>query len=90
MMRDTLSRFTVLDITYSSILRWYEEIDAYSQGLHRKRTLPDSARNMGKNDVWIAATAAAVGIPLVTTDADFHHLNGVFLDLLYIDVNVYR
>jgi|GEM_PF-5599429 hypothetical protein len=30
---------------------------------------PFSARNMGKNDIWIAATAA-----LITSDQDFDHL----------------
>jgi predicted nucleic acid-binding protein len=40
-----------------------------------------SARNMGKNDLWIAATASTLNIPLLTTDNDFDHLNGVFLEV---------
>ncbi len=40
-----------------------------------------SARNMGKNDLWIAATAHILGAKLLTTDGDFNHLDGVFLDL---------
>lgn len=33
-----------------------------------------SARNMGKNDLWIAATALYLDLPLHTTDNDFDHL----------------
>ena len=34
---------------------------------------------MGKNDLWIAATASILGAQLITTDADFDHLGGTFL-----------
>ncbi len=36
-----------------------------------------SGRRVDANDMWIAATAAAHEIPVVTQDADFDHLNGV-------------
>ena len=44
-----------------------------------------SARNMGKNDIWIAATAAVIGAKLITIDNDFDHLNGAFLEVIKID-----
>jgi predicted nucleic acid-binding protein len=34
-------------------------------------------KKVGVNDMWIAATAAAHEIPVVTQDADFDALNGV-------------
>jgi predicted nucleic acid-binding protein len=40
---------------------------------------------MGKNDIWIAATASVLNATLITTDNDFDHLNGVFLPVIYID-----
>ena len=40
---------------------------------------------MGKNDLWIASTAALLGLTLVSTDADFDHLNGVFFDIRKIN-----
>jgi len=40
---------------------------------------------MGKNDLWIALTAALLGLTLITTDADFDHLNGSFFDVRKID-----
>lgn len=61
----------------------YAQIDAYSQ--HRNQLFADytfkTARNMGKNDLWIAATAALLGLKLVTTDGDFDHLHEVFFDV---------
>ncbi len=61
----------------------YAQIDAYSR--HRNQLFADytfkTARNMGKNDVWIAATAALLGLKLVTTDGDFDHLHEVFFDV---------
>jgi tRNA(fMet)-specific endonuclease VapC len=39
---------------------------------------------MGKNDLWIAATASFFELTLVTTDKDFHHLRDGYLKVLYI------
>lgn len=36
-----------------------------------------SGQKVGVNDMWIAATAAAHEIPVLTQDADFDALNGV-------------
>ena len=62
----------------------YAEIDAYSQGKLSNRPLPDglSSRNMGKNDLWIAATALYFDFPLHTTDHDFDHLSAYGLRLV--------
>jgi predicted nucleic acid-binding protein len=42
---------------------------------------------MGKNDLWIAATASVTNSALITTDKDFEHLDGVYLDYVYVDPN---
>lgn len=78
-----------IDITNAAeaLLDAYSKIDAYS-----KRKMPDktqnllntSARKMGKNDLWIAATAVALDIPLLTTDSDFDHLQDMFLSVIKI------
>jgi hypothetical protein len=36
---------------------------------------------MGKNDLWIAATAHALNAILLTTDNDFDHLNNIFFEV---------
>jgi predicted nucleic acid-binding protein len=79
---DRLSSFFIMaDIYEETILRKYGEIDAYSQGKLFTNPLPTgtASRNMGKNDLWIAATAHVLDIPLLTSDSDFDHLNGVYL-----------
>jgi tRNA(fMet)-specific endonuclease VapC len=40
---------------------------------------------MGKNDVWIAATAKATDVVLLTTDKDFDHLHDVLITRIWID-----
>jgi predicted nucleic acid-binding protein len=56
-------------------------------GKHPTKPLSTSARKMGKNDLWIAATASLLNASLITTDADFDHLNDVFLNVIKIPVS---
>lgn len=60
-------------------------LDAYVQIAHADMTWHEGPRNMGKNDIWIAATAASSGLPLLTTDKDFVFLNGNLIQVLLID-----
>lgn len=48
------------------------------------------ARNMGKNDLWIAATSSHYELTLLTTDNDFRHLDKTYLKLEEIDVEKYQ
>lgn len=82
-----LSQFLKADINAVEIFEKYAEIDTFSQG-KGKRLIEKgiSARNMGKNDIWIAATASVLGIPLLTTDKDFIHLDDEFIKLEYLDI----
>jgi tRNA(fMet)-specific endonuclease VapC len=68
----------------SPIMEAYADIDAFSQGKHPEYQLPSgvSARNMGKNDLWIASTAYLLDVKLVTTDHDFDHLTPYFFDVV--------
>lgn len=66
-----------------SLINAYSQIDAYSQ---RRNPGYDeysfaTPRNMGKNDLWIASTAALLGLTPVTTDKDFDHLHQVFMEV---------
>ncbi len=60
-------------------------LDAYVQVSRTDMTWHEGPRNMGKNDIWIAATAISTGLPLLTTDKDFAFLNGNFMQVLLID-----
>lgn len=67
---DTLekaSRFPVLPIT-EGIARVWAQMRAY---------LAASGARVDVNDMWIAATAAAHEVPVLTQDADFIPLSGV-------------
>lgn len=60
-----VDNLVVEDINTPEILTAYAEIDHASLAC---------GRLMGKNDVWIAATAKVSGAVLLTTDKDFDHL----------------
>ena len=67
-----------------NMIQMYADIDTYSQSHHPTLKLPISARKMGKNDLWIAATTAIANATLLSTDNDFEHLEGVFISFIKI------
>ena len=89
-MFDILSDFLIADINVEDIIERYAEIDVFSQGRLSGKRVDFTARNMGKNDLWIAATASVLGIELITADKDFEDLNGKYLKLKLIDLNDYK
>ena len=58
-LKALLSKMYIIDINENddNLMEAYARIDAYSQGRLQGEPLDMSARNMGKNDLWIAATA---------------------------------
>lgn len=87
MLETLLRKFPLADINQGKIIQRYAEIEAYSQNKLPNKPLPVSARNMSDNDKWIAATASVLKATLLTLDRDFDHLNGVYLDVIYIEQN---
>lgn len=75
-LQDLLDYFTVIPLPFSEIVAVYADIDDFSRR---------NGVTMGKNDLWIAATASVTGTRLLTTDKDFDHLDGVFLSRDWID-----
>jgi predicted nucleic acid-binding protein len=45
-----------------------------------------SARNMGKNDLWISVTTTLLMGTLLTTDKDFHNLHDSFFKVKYVEI----
>ncbi|MCU0434798.1 MAG: PIN domain-containing protein [Bacteroidia bacterium] len=72
-----LDKLLVVPVSAMDIVKRYAEIDAFSQGKLAGHPMPSkyTSRNMGKNDLWIAATASITGSQLITSDADFDHLS---------------
>ena len=85
-LREWLKKLPITPIHVDSIIQKYAEIDAFSQGKLTTIPLRNSSRNMGKNDLWIAATTSATGATLLTTDQDFDHLDGAYLKLERIEL----
>lgn len=85
-LNQLLSKFILIPINTEDIIVRYSEIDSFSQGRLATRSLPSgiTSRNMGKNDIWIAATASLTKSQLLTSDDDFDHLNKEFIDLVKI------
>ena len=88
-LNKVLTQITYIDISNNdkTLIGAYTEIDAYSKRKMNDKNgdlLSGSDRKMGKNDVWIAATAYALNIPLMTTDGDFNHLNSTFIEVIKI------
>lgn len=82
-LQNLLDSIKIIGIEEPAILNAYVEIDTFSQG--DNKAIPSKlSQNMGKNDLWIAATASVLDITLITTDKDFDHLNGVFLNVIFI------
>lgn len=85
-IQDFLRSVTIVDINHTDndLMNAYAAMDAYSKG---KGSDPDgnskagSSVTMGKNDLWIAATARVLNATLLTADGDFDHLADVFLKI---------
>ena len=82
-LRQLLERYPLVGFV-PELATIYARLDAYSQGKLQGQPLPAgmSARNMGKNDLWIAATALYLDLPLHTMDNDFDHLSSLGLTLV--------
>ena len=80
---------TFIDIENAdeNLINAYSIIDAYSKRKGNDKfgnILNDSSKTMHKNDLWIAATAFTLNIPLLTTDCDFDHLNGTMINVMKV------
>lgn len=65
-LESLLSEFVVVDINTRPVLERFGEFHALTKSV---------GKTLGHNDLWIAATAAATGAHLITTDTDFDPLH---------------
>jgi tRNA(fMet)-specific endonuclease VapC len=61
-LRELIHQLVIVDINPDDIIEQYASLDAYCEA---------HGKVLGKNDLWIAATAAVTGALLLTTDKDF-------------------
>jgi len=84
-IEEFLKELVIIDIKYNELIDAYVQIDTFSQGKSKEKPLNISSRNMGKNDLWIAATTLLTNSKLITTDKDFEHLNNVFFEVILVN-----
>ena len=75
-VRRLLAQLVWIDINTTDIIEAYAELDFFSD---------QNGRHMGKNDLWIAATAKTSHTTLLTTDDDFDHLYPVHINRIVVD-----
>ena len=75
-MQYLLDYLIIVPLPFRGVVEAYAEIDDYSRRI---------GVSMGKNDIWIAATAHVTETRLLTTDKDFDHLHTIFLERDWID-----
>lgn len=76
-----LETLYVVDIAHADeqLIADYCTLDAFSRNALQHKPLPNGSKKMGKNDLWIAATAKTAQAELITMDGDFDHLHGQYL-----------
>ncbi len=74
-----LNEVVWVDINDRRILEAYAEIDQSTEVTRQP---------MGQNDLWIAATARATGLVLLTTDRDFDRLHPTWINRIWVDPTI--
>ncbi|WP_027003714.1 type II toxin-antitoxin system VapC family toxin [Hugenholtzia roseola] len=87
-----LNKMIILSLDKRTYVDAYAFVETYSQGKLEGLPLPAglTPRNMGKNDLWIAAFAKVLGATLITTDKDFNHLQPHIISVDYIEVQNFK
>ena len=75
-LNSLLRELVIVDVNSKPVLSRYADIDSH---------LSRAGRPIGQNDMWIGATASAVGAHLLTTDKDFDALDPDFVSRTWID-----
>lgn len=79
-MNGLLQQLIRVDINDDRILEAYAELDEFSR----------THETIGKNDIWIAATAKVTGAVLLTTDKHFDQFYPEHINCIWIDETVAR
>ncbi len=73
-LNEILAELYVIDISRDDVIDEYSNLHKYSQGASELAEKGAKGKNIGHNDLWIAAAANAVDAVVLTTDRDFLRL----------------
>lgn len=79
-----IDKLVVVELKFEDIIDAYIEIEKFNRNIHPTKKRKGNHIKMGKNDLWIAATAMATNSTLLTADRDFEHLDGAFFKVVII------
>ncbi len=89
-LEGVLNDLPIVELNRMEIFYAYAQIDTWTHGKdpvseQSAPPVPKPAVSMTQNDLWIAATARATKAKLLTTDKDFDHLKGYWVDVDWVD-----
>jgi predicted nucleic acid-binding protein len=87
-VNDFFARIQIIREVSDEMIEAYAELEAYSLNQHPTLKKPEgeSAYKIGKNDLWIAATAQVEKARLLTADRGFVQFNAHFFPVDFIEV----
>lgn len=77
-MNRLLQELIRVDVNDDRVLEAYAELDDFAR----------THQTVGKNDIWIAATAKVTGAVLLTTDRHFDQFHPAHINRIWIDATV--
>jgi len=79
LIQKLIDKLIIIELKFEDLIDSYIEIEKYNRNIHPIKKRLGSHIKMGKNDIWIAATAMTTKSILLTADKDFEHLNEVLI-----------
>ena len=84
LLQQLIDGVTIVEVKFRDLIDCYLEIEQYNRNLHPDKRRSGSHVKMGKNDIWIAATAMVTNAKLLTADLDFAHLDDTLIDVTVV------
>ena len=85
LLDELLENTITVDLNQEPVLDAYANLSAYAEGKHPEYSEKRTSETVGKNDLWIAATALVTGSTLVTSDKDFLIFDPTFMEVRHMD-----
>lgn len=89
-MRALLDPLPTVEVRAPGVVDAYASIQTWTRGKRVESSgdapPPKPAIPMSHNDLWVAATAHALDMSLMSADSDFLHLDGIWFEFIRVRV----